>query len=92
MNCDGIEDLIRLLQDAVNGREVTREQLEATTWQAEGGIAKIADEAWIDLRIWITDKDVRRHDPVWSENWRGRLKWHLDKLSISGNGGAGQTQ
>jgi hypothetical protein len=76
------ETTIRLLRKAVAGQAVTREELEAIRWDESDPLAAVLDEAWIDLRIWITDEDIRKKDPQYEERWRGRLSGWLERLTL----------
>jgi hypothetical protein len=72
---------IRLLRKAVGGQPVTREELEAIRWDEHNRLAAVLDEAWIDLRIWITDEDIRKKDPQYEERWRERLNGWVERLT-----------
>jgi hypothetical protein len=73
---------IRLLRKAVAGQPVTREELESIRWDKTDHLAAVLDEAWIDLRIWIIDADVRKKDPKYEERWRERLSGWVERLTL----------
>jgi hypothetical protein len=73
---------IRLLRRAVAGQPVSREALEAIRCDESDPLAAVLDEAWIDLRIWITDEDIRKKDPQYEERWRGRLSGWIERLTL----------
>jgi hypothetical protein len=73
---------IRLLRKAVAGQPVTREELESIRCDKSDPLTAVLDEAWIDLRIWVTDEDIRKNDPRYEERWRGRLSGWIERLTL----------
>jgi hypothetical protein len=73
---------IRLLRKALAARPFTRGEIEAIRWDKSDPLAAVLDEAWIDLRIWVTDEDIRKKDPQYEERWRERLSGWVERLTL----------
>jgi hypothetical protein len=75
-----IQPVLKLLRRVVSGETFSRAELDAATWEASGRTDRMAQEAWIELRMWLADEDIRARDPDYEQAKLRRLKWLLEVL------------
>lgn len=72
--------LVALLREMAQGKEVSLEKVKAVQWSASGKLDKLASRIWAEMQRFCFDDDIRAKDAEYDKNLKARLAWHADEL------------
>jgi hypothetical protein len=75
-----IKDVVGVLMRVLGGGEVSLEELNDLSFNNEGEIGTALNEAYVKLREFALDRDIRASDPEAERRMRARLQQCLDKI------------
>jgi hypothetical protein len=75
-----IKDVVGVLMRVLDGGEVSLEELNDLSFNNEGEIGTALNEAYVKLREFAIDRDIRASDPEAERRMRARLQQCLDKI------------
>jgi hypothetical protein len=80
----GISDLLELLDRVCKGGEVTEQQIIAVRWMSpDPVVADVANSAWLALRRFSDDADIRARDSDYERSLRrGICAWHRELVAL----------
>ena len=85
-NCDGtvmerdIKDIIRILMRVLNGDEISHEELDDLAFEADDELETVLNEAYVKLREFVNDRELRRNDLNLDRGMRSALQDSLDRI------------
>jgi len=75
-----IKDVIGVLMHVLGGGEVSSQDLDDVGFEADGEIEAAVNEAYVELREFVNDRDLRLNDPGLDRAKRTCLQACLDKI------------
>jgi hypothetical protein len=75
-----IKDVIGVLMRVLDGGEISHEELDDLAFEADGELETAPNEAYVKLREFANDRDVRLNDLKLDRNMRSELRGCLDKI------------
>ena len=75
-----IKDVVGVLMRVVGGSEVSHEDLDDVVFEADGELEEALNEAYVKLRTFANDRDLRRNDPKLDHDMRAALQECLDNI------------
>jgi hypothetical protein len=75
-----IKDVIGVLMRVLDGGEVSQEDLDDLEFEADGELEEALNEAYVKLREFASDRDLRLRDPKVDRGMRSDLQACLDKI------------
>jgi hypothetical protein len=75
-----IKDVIGVLMRVLDGGEVSHEDLDDLGFEADGELEEALNEAYVQLREFANDRDLRLGDPKLDRDMRSDLRPCLDKI------------
>jgi hypothetical protein len=75
-----IKDVIGVLMRLLDGAEVSHEELDDLAFEADGELEAALNEAYVKLREFANDRDVRLNDLKLDRNMRSELQECLDNI------------
>jgi hypothetical protein len=75
-----IKDIVGVLMRVLGGGEVLPAELDDLDFEAEGELAAALNEAFIKLREFAYDRDLRQSDPARDRAMRAELQACLDRI------------
>jgi hypothetical protein len=75
-----IKDMIGVLMRVLDGGEVSHEDLDDLGFEADGELEEALNEAYVALREFANDRNLRIVDPKIDRDMRSALRACLDKI------------
>jgi hypothetical protein len=75
-----LKDVIGTLMRVLDGGEVTEDELKDVGFEAEGDLETLLNEAWVKLREFARDRELRANDPQLDSGQRVGLQDSLDRI------------
>jgi len=75
-----IKEVIGVLMRVLDGGEVSHEELNDLGFEADGKLEEALNEAYIELRQFANDRELRLNDPRLDGEMRSELQDCLDKI------------
>jgi len=75
-----IKEVIGCLMRALDGGEISHEELDDLTFKADGELETALNEAYVKLREFANDRDVRLNDLQRDRNMRSELGRCLNNI------------
>jgi hypothetical protein len=83
---DDVKDVVGTLMRVLGGGEVAPEELQDIGFEAEGELETILNEAWVKLREFANDRELRAQDPERDRAMRAGLQESLDRIVMACGG------
>jgi hypothetical protein len=80
-----MNDVIGILMRILGGGEVSHEELDDLAFEADGELETALNEAYVKLREFANDHDLRLNDPKMDRGMRSELKDCLDNIVKASN-------
>lgn len=79
---DNIAALLSLINRVVEGDVVTEEEVQSVTWASDDLILqKVSNRAWVALRRFVDDSDIRAGDKEYESSLRDGLRLYREELN-----------
>jgi hypothetical protein len=78
-----LKDVIGTLMRVVDGGEISHDELNDLGFEADGTLEIALNEAYVELRDFANDRDLRMNDPEKDRNMRLRLQTCLDNVVMA---------
>ena len=75
-----VKDVIGILMRVLDGGEVSHDELDDLAFEAEGELEVALNEAYVELREFANDRELRMNDPERDRNMRSQLRVRLDNI------------
>jgi hypothetical protein len=75
-----IEGVVGVLTRVLGGSDVSLEELNNLSFNSDGEIGTALNEAYVKLREFAIDRDIRANDPEAERKMRARLQQCLEKI------------
>jgi glucose-6-phosphate-specific signal transduction histidine kinase len=75
-----IKDVIGVLMRVLEGGEISHEELDELAFEADGELETVLNEAYVKLREFANDRDLRLNDLKLDRNMRSELQECLDNI------------
>ena len=75
-----VKDVIGSLMRVLDGGEVSHDELDHLAFEAEGELEVAVNEAYVELREFANDRELRMNDPERDRNMRSQLRVRLDNI------------
>jgi hypothetical protein len=75
-----IKDVIGILMRVLDGDEVSHEELDDLAFEADGELETALNEAYVKMREFANDRDLRLNDPKTDRSMRSQLQVCLDNI------------
>jgi hypothetical protein len=75
-----VKEVVGVLMCVLDGGEVLHEDLDDLGFEADGEIEEAPNEAYVKLREFANDRDLRLNDPKVDREMRSDLQDCLDKI------------
>ena len=75
-----IKDVIGILMWVLGGDEVLHEELDDLAFEADGELETALNEAYVKMREFANDRDLRLNDPKTDRSMRSQLQDCLDNI------------
>ena len=75
-----VKDVIGILMRVLDGGEVSHDELDDLAFEAEGELEVALNEAYVELREFANDRELRMKDPERDRNMRSQLRVRLDNI------------
>ena len=75
-----VKEVIGILMRVLDGGEVSQSELDDLAFEAEDALEIALNEAYVELRQFTNDRDLRLNDPVKDRTMRSRLQACLDNI------------
>jgi hypothetical protein len=80
-----VKDIVGTIMSVLNGAEVTPEELDDLTFEADGYLETVLNEAYVKLHEFVNDRTLRHADPKMDRNMRSELQDCLNKIVTASN-------
>ena len=76
--------LLEALDRVASGDDLTEEEFETITWTCDDSVLdEVANRAWLDLRRFVDDADIRSRDRDYERSLRtGLREWHQELTGL----------
>jgi hypothetical protein len=75
-----VKEVIGVLMRALDGEDITQEEVEELGFQGEGDVQAALNDAYIKLLKFVGDRDRRRNNPTADRKMRQSLQACLDNI------------
>ena len=75
-----VKDVVGILMRVLDGGEISQSELDDLAFEAEDALEIALNEAYVELREFANDRDLRLNDPVKDRTMRSRLQTCLDNI------------
>ena len=75
-----VKDVIGILMRILDAGEVSHDELDDLAFEAEGDLEVALNEAYVELREFANDRELRMNDPGRDRNMRSQLQARLDNI------------